>query len=100
MYLANIMELQGFIVIIYTLVSLVICKQFYPVKIPLGVYNYAGKESDGLPMFRSLLIDGQFAYVGAQSSLYKMLLSSYDDNSHSKTSMPSIKTSKPNFNDR
>lgn len=98
------MDIKINLILLSTWLLIAIGQKYYPKKAPISVIDYSDptRANGELSMFRSVLIDetGQYAYVGAKSSVYKIRLATYVDADNSKKALPSIKNSKPNFNDK
>ena len=100
------MELRHLLLVVlcFTWLSTIVAQKFYPTKKPKGTIDYSDptRINGELPMFRSLVIDenGQYAYVGGKSAVYKLKLAVGADAANTKQGTPSIKSTKPNFYDR
>ena len=91
--------LLRYLVVSILLVSISTSAPFYPTTQPLSVRTFNSDKSS--PQFRSILIDpsGQYAYVGARGSVYKLQINS-DLEQLNKQELSSIKDIKPSFKDR
>lgn len=96
------MKPRFYLLLLWLTVTFSQAAMFFPVIRPALVKRFSLAEDGQVnPQFRSLLVDpsGDYVYVGAKRSIYKLRLSSII-NVDSQQELPSIKDLSSNFQDR